>query len=1136
MIKVLVITSLDSEQNNPYFRLGAIQKTIVPIVDQLIRGNSFDCKYLLSEHIYDELIKSRIIEESQAIVVHQTKEDDKFINKSIFAESYITTKNDEEIKAFLREKTADFCPDIVLVWETASEVIRKAFDHALVIDLMPGFMSRPPYPKMISLDPAGIYKNCWYKDFQGKATKEELLLKKELQAYFKDFFDHLNAEDFIRNIYKLEKETPFSLIPLQITDYFGFKYNCDYKNQYDFLNQTLSNGKGKIFVATQYTGKFVSENILTKENIEYLNKYTESCVKYQEELNEIDSISQSIVPYCEEIYSISSTLGLQAALFDKKIVSESNSHLKFLNDPTIALNIISIIISRGQFFFEKAVEDKDYFKNILLDIYKKFKENKKNSDLLPSNNTLQTNYANYLNYAKPRPAARSFKKVFPINEKELEILPTFKKSIESSQVRIVSFDVFDTLLRRDVGEPKDIFYIVKEVISANYPHLPSEFINNFVSLRQTSERMLRDELDKKIELKETEVEEFSIFDVYNRIQEISGINIPVGEFVKIEEDVELGALYPRRLGNFLFEFALSKHKKVIVISDFIHSEEFVKKALKQNGFEPNSVYVSSKYSLKKHSGNLFKKVIELEKVRPEEILHIGDNIIGDIKQPRSLGIRSIKLTSNLEYIKESFKACKKDLNLLKFSAYYRQIWSMYAERYFQCYLPQNYQEKFISRPEELGYIYLGPTMFAFADSIIRKAESAGINQILFFARDCWLPFIAAEKIIKSQNKNIKVAYLQISRKSSTGIDLYKPADIFKVRIDDFSKDKTFRDLLSARFLLEEKDIPNVDSLNKDILSKKLRDITLAETYSNLYSIIQECWTVLNERYSTRRILYKQLIETNGINTNHPVIGIDLGYKGSIHKKIQSLFKGGLTAYLFMTYTDGYGKDPIKNVNTFFSSNLIPVDKQLSFLSHNLLFESLVNQSVGTALNIIKNSKSQIEVVLDNSLQFDHRLTIDKIHNGASQFFDDYLKVRNKFEYEKSIFSILFGELVKKPTLNEVNILQNLVFDNSFAGSANVPFVSLDKNIQQKSKYLWPEGNRLLSKYSLNNGLKIKNKSKEEPSIKIKTQAKKGLIYKIIEFGVKRTSNERKYNKFVRDPKNYFLDSSNSLIKQLSKLY
>ena len=206
MIKVLVITSLDSEQNNPYFRLGAIQKTIVPIVDQLIRGNSFDCKYLLSEHIYDELIKSRIIEESQAIVVHQTKEDDKFINKSIFAESYITTKNDEEIKAFLREKTADFCPDIVLVWETASEVIRKAFDHALVIDLMPGFMSRPPYPKMISLDPAGIYKNCWYKDFQGKATKEELLLKKELQAYFKDFFDHLNAEDFIRNIYKLGKK------------------------------------------------------------------------------------------------------------------------------------------------------------------------------------------------------------------------------------------------------------------------------------------------------------------------------------------------------------------------------------------------------------------------------------------------------------------------------------------------------------------------------------------------------------------------------------------------------------------------------------------------------------------------------------------------------------------------------------------------------------------------------------------------------------------------------------------------------------------------------------------------------------------------------------------------------------------
>lgn len=146
---------------------------------------------------------------------------------------------------FFRDVTKDFEPNIVLVWETASEAIRLAFDKALVIDLMPGFMSRPPYPKMISIDPCGLYRNCWYKENLPVAERNALSLMKALKKYYENYFDSLNTEGHLRDLYGLKDNEEFDLIPLQITDYFGFKYNCRFENQYDYLKSTLSKNPGK---------------------------------------------------------------------------------------------------------------------------------------------------------------------------------------------------------------------------------------------------------------------------------------------------------------------------------------------------------------------------------------------------------------------------------------------------------------------------------------------------------------------------------------------------------------------------------------------------------------------------------------------------------------------------------------------------------------------------------------------------------------------------------------------------------------------------------------------------------------------------------------------------------------------------
>ena len=53
------------------------------------------------------------------------------------------------------------------------------------------------------------------------------------------------------------------------------------------------------------------------------------------------------------------------------------------------------------------------------------------------------------------------------------------------------------------------------------------------------------------------------------------------------------------------------------------------------------MYVSSEYALTKRSGNLFKKVLELEPVSPNEVLHLGDNLRSDWFRPKLIGMKSV---------------------------------------------------------------------------------------------------------------------------------------------------------------------------------------------------------------------------------------------------------------------------------------------------------------------------------------------------------------------------------------------------------------------------------------------------------------------------------------------------------------
>ena len=59
-----------------------------------------------------------------------------------------------------------------------------------------------------------------------------------------------------------------------------------------------------------------------------------------------------------------------------------------------------------------------------------------------------------------------------------------------------------------------------------------------------------------------------------------------------------------------------------------------------------NAYVSSEYALTKRTGKLFKKVLELESVKSNEVLHIGDNLRSDWFRSKLIGMKAILVKSS----------------------------------------------------------------------------------------------------------------------------------------------------------------------------------------------------------------------------------------------------------------------------------------------------------------------------------------------------------------------------------------------------------------------------------------------------------------------------------------------------------
>ncbi len=277
----------------------------------------------------------------------------------------------------------------------------------------------------------------------------------------------------------------------------------------------------------------------------------------------------------------------------------------------------------------------------------------------------------------------------------------FYKYLED--IEVVSFDIFDTLLVRPYRKPTDLFKHLE--IQYNSPGFCNERV--FAEIRS---RIKAGGMDK----------ETTINEIYECI-------LPEYKDLKAKEkEFEKQVLKKNPFIYKLYKAAINRGKKIIAISDMYLPKEFLREVLDINGYnEVSQIYVSSEYKQNKDSKILYKIAIEDLHIKPEKILHIGDNLTADFCRAKDCRMKSV-LTPKISDIKtiwdKRLQKCPNEFESGILSSIFK-------------YREAEKDKKGKNYWKEFGYHLGGPLAVGYTEKIINTAERNQINSLLFVSRD-----------------------------------------------------------------------------------------------------------------------------------------------------------------------------------------------------------------------------------------------------------------------------------------------------------------------------------------------------------------------------------------------------------------
>lgn len=652
-------------------------------------------------------------------------------------------------------------------------------------------------------------------------------------------------------------------------------------------------------------------------------------------------------------------------------------------------------------------------------------------------------------------------------------LESIKERILKSKDKYISFDIFDTLIKRPFLDPTDLFDLIDREFEQ---FVPSSL--KFRKIRTESENIAR----RRYGSTNPDWQDITIYEIYQVMSEVYHISKDITDkLLEREKALELEFCSVRNSGRELYEAALISGKQIVIISDMYLDKETIAKILDKNGYREYSyLYVSSESRLTKYSGSLYKHVCrELKIDQSTHVYHIGDTWQNDYINSQKNGFEPILIPKAREIFENKIQGVttnhcatigiNSNGNIVDKVKQYQSIglgcmYAVVCNKYFDNpYRSFNSESDLNADPYFIGFYTLGMHLVGLSKWITEECRIRGLETIHFLARDGYMPMKAYEILNTADGNAPKANYMYASRKSVMAGMIKSLTDFYDLPVEyrNHSPKTLLKILEFASAGIGDTEKEEIYKRYKIVYNKTFE---LREDYLRFIDIFLEHIydeDKYRESYALAKEYYSQIQRQD--------ITFDMGYSGRIQKAISELVGRGVDVLFVHSDNDMAAK--MSRMGQFEIVNYYDFVPCISGLLREHMLSDYQEGCVG-----FKRVQGKVEPVLKSEEKTVQDIVIiGMIQKGALDFikcmkkyFGEYLEyipfrytessmpfegyLKNSKEIDRKIFAASYFEDFVYGAAEKINIEQfifnyygNTTYTNEINETGEQFFIQCIKN-------------------------------------------------------------------------------------------
>ena len=653
-------------------------------------------------------------------------------------------------------------------------------------------------------------------------------------------------------------------------------------------------------------------------------------------------------------------------------------------------------------------------------------------------------------------------------------LEQLRKHIANSRVKYVSFDIFDTLLKRSLWEPFDLF----ELLNFEYKRLSrSAAFVEFSKMRAYGERKAREHYVGS----GRQWQDITFDEIYEEFRNIYHLDKQIlKEMQQKEIELETKVISARETGKELFEFAASLGKPIILITDMYLPQCTIIRLLQKCGYnlENVKIFVSSEVRRIKSTGDLFRYALKELHINDNScVLHIGDNFEVDVQGARKIGMQSAYLPK----IQTVFCNGIADINagnlfynwyLKKNEATYtnnifgnlvsRRLMALVINKFFDNpFVSYIEGTEFNSDPYYMGYFCIGFLMLQTILWIDCLLKENGYQKVHFMSRDGYL----IKKCYDAFYPEAKSNYLYASRDALTTLFFEKGPDLLGFSFLTYSLNYSPRkllDLFCDVLKISVSDAIVQCSKNDFIVDQKFKSKEDCDQFLVFLSENLLDYSKLEKYRSRMKRAFAKVIGPHECT-------VDIGYSGRPESILSRLLGYPIDAlYLFSNGDKA-------SVNSRFSDvkiqTLFPYFIQIT---NEILLELFISDTGASCKTYKIDAEDNMQPIFKDVTQnFSTRFFINVMHDGALKFIHDVKRYLPdiQYNYMYSPYDLLYPVeyLLKRAPSNDFSFLEAAYFDDEIDN----PEVPNLRHLRESDLMLNCQSNHALEPFAFTKTEKLK---------------------------------------------------------------